>query len=132
MPLLFGVEPFVMDPELETLPTSQPLNDVVVWGSSIFYATRDEPVLVIAPYDQRLLDEFDGGAIHFCGASNHFIPALTAARAGCRWSWRTPSRYRLMQAGRWRCRWIAGRTMPCWLIYNGGMLSKNKNVLSGA
>lgn len=196
LPLLFGVEPFVMDPELETLPTSQPLNDVaairrlvaagipdltagygarvlemghrfieigrqypkigkyvfiyhpdlqgpmdiceVVWGSSIFYATRDEPALVkemlalvvatysafmrawerivpfredvnahwgmlhrgkimlrddsavnfsprmvrefIAPYDQQLLDEFGGGAIHFCGSGDHFIAEMSRLR----------------------------------------------------
>jgi hypothetical protein len=196
LPLLFGVEPFIMDAELETLPTSQPLNDVaairrlvaagvpdltggygarvmemgqrcveiarqypkiskyvfiyhpdlqgpmdiceVVWGSTIFYATRDEPVLVkeflelacatytaflrkweavvpfrqdgnahwgffhrgkimlrddsavnfsprmfrefIAPYDQRLLDEFGGGAIHFCGAGDHFMAEMSKLR----------------------------------------------------
>ena len=195
-PLLFGVEPFVMDAELETLPTSRPLNDVaairrlvdagvpdlmtgygarvmemgaryaeiarqyprigryvfiyhpdlqgpmdiceVVWGSAIFYAIRDEPALVkdllelavetyiafmrqwerivpfrengnthwglfyrgtimlrddsavnfsprmfrefIAPYDQRLLDEFGGGAIHFCGAGDHFISSMSQLR----------------------------------------------------
>jgi len=193
VPLLFGVEPFVMDADLETLPTSQPLNDLaairrlvaagapdltagygarvmemgqryieiareypkigkyvfiyhpdlqgpmdiceVVWGSAIFYAMRDDPTLVrdmlelaaatysafmrawekivpfredgnahwgmlhrgkimlrddsavnfsprmyrdfIAPYDQRLLDEFDGGAIHFCGTGDHFIEAMS-------------------------------------------------------
>ncbi len=196
VPLLFGVEPFVMDAELETLPTSRPLNDVaairrlvaagvpdlsagysarvmemghryseiarqyprigryvfiyhpdlqgpmdiceVVWGSAIFYAARDEPALVkellnlacatytafmraweqivpfredgnahwgmfhrgkimlrddsatnfsprmfrefIAPYDQRLLDEFGGGAIHFCGAGDHFMPQMSQLR----------------------------------------------------
>ncbi len=196
VPLLFGVKPFVMDAELETLPTSQPLNDVaaicrlvaagvpdltagygarvmemgrryaeiarqypkigkyvfiyhpdlqgpmdiceVVWGSTLFYATQDDPGLVkdmlalavatysafmrawekvapcredgnahwgmfhrgkimlrddsavnfsprmyrefIAPYDQRLLDEFGGGAIHFCGTGDHFIPILSELR----------------------------------------------------
>jgi hypothetical protein len=196
VPLLFGVEPFIMDVEQETLPTSQPLNDVaairrlvaagvpdlsagygacvmemgqhyveigrqypkigkyvfiyhpdlqgpmdvceVIWGSSIFYAMHDDPALVkgmlelasatycafmrkwetvvpfrqdgnahwgmfhrgsimlrddsavnfsarmfrefIAPYDQRLLDEFGGGAIHFCGAGDHFIPEMSQLR----------------------------------------------------
>ena len=27
----------------------------------------------IEPYDQRLLDEFGGGAIHFCGKGDHYI-----------------------------------------------------------
>jgi hypothetical protein len=192
IPLLYGVEPFVMDEELDTLPTSQPFNDVdaikrlldagvpdiyqgygakvlemgrrytaiaeqypkigkyvhiyhpdlqgpmdiceVVWGSSIFYALYDQPDLVkallelvtetyirfmkawievvpfreggnahwglyhrgslmirddsamnlsldmvqeyIRPYDQRLLKEFGGGAIHFCGKGDHYAPML--------------------------------------------------------
>ncbi len=195
-PLLFGVEVFVMDEELETLPTSRPLNDKaairrlidagvpdlatgygarvremgarfveiarqypkigryvfvyhpdmqgpmdiceVVWGSTIFYAALDEPALVkellelavatyvafmrkwekivpfrpegnahwglyhrgnimlrddsamnfskrmyqelIGLYDQRLLDEFGGGAIHMCGKADHYIPAMSELR----------------------------------------------------
>jgi hypothetical protein len=193
LPLLFGVEPFVMDEELDTLPTSRPLHDVdaierlvdagvpdiyrgygsrvlkmgehykaiaeeypkigkyvhiyhpdlqgpmdiceVVWGSSIFYSLYDRPDLVkallelvtetyikflrawveivpfreggnvhwglfhkgnimlrddsamnlspdvydefIRPYDQRLLNEFGGGAIHFCGRGDHYIPSMS-------------------------------------------------------
>jgi hypothetical protein len=192
IPLLFGVEPFVMDEALDTLPTSWPLNDVdairrlvdagvpelrggytervlemgaryveiareypkvgryvhiyhpdlqgpmdiceVVWGSTIFYAMVDRPELVhalleivtrtyirfmrawlevvplnpngnahwgfyhrgnvmlrddsamnlspamfdrfVRPYDQRLLDEFGGGAIHFCGKGDHYVDRL--------------------------------------------------------
>ncbi len=30
----------------------------------------------ILPYDQRLLDEHGGGAIHFCGKGDHFISLL--------------------------------------------------------
>jgi hypothetical protein len=193
IPLLFGVKPFVMDEELNTLPTSWPLQDLetikrivdagvpeikggyaepvlemgafyaeiaasypkigrhvhiyhpdfqgpmdiceVVWGSTIFYAIYDHPELVhalleivtqtyrrfmrawldvvpfergfnahwglfhkgnimlrddsamnlspdmfdefIRPYDQRLLDEFGGGAIHFCGKGDHYIERLS-------------------------------------------------------
>jgi hypothetical protein len=196
IPLLFGVELFVMDEATNTLPTSWPLNDVaaierivaagvpdlqrgygamvlemarryaaiakrypkigryvqiyhpdvqgpmdiceVVWGSTIFYALYDRPDLVkallelvtetytrfmrawikivpfrqpgnahwglyhrgnlmlrddsamnlsldmfkefIRPYDQRLLDEFGGGAIHFCGKGDHYAPALAEMR----------------------------------------------------
>jgi hypothetical protein len=32
------------------------------------------------PYDQRLLDEFGGGAIHFCGRGDHYIEGLGALR----------------------------------------------------
>jgi hypothetical protein len=31
----------------------------------------------IRPYDQKLLTEFHGGAIHFCGKGDHFIPMLS-------------------------------------------------------
>ena len=34
----------------------------------------------VRPYDQRLLDEFGGGAIHFCGHGDHFVPSLTQMR----------------------------------------------------
>lgn len=34
----------------------------------------------IVPYDQRLMDEFDGGAIHFCGRGEHFIPHAVKIR----------------------------------------------------
>ena len=32
------------------------------------------------PYEQLLLDEFGGGAIHFCGRGSHFVPAAAAMR----------------------------------------------------
>jgi hypothetical protein len=31
----------------------------------------------IKPYDQRLLDAFGGGAIHFCGRGDHFIASMS-------------------------------------------------------
>ena len=34
----------------------------------------------IRPYDQRLLDEFGGGAIHFCGHGDHFIAPMCSMR----------------------------------------------------
>lgn len=196
VPLLFGVKPFIMDEELNTLPTSQPLNDTdavrrlvdagvpdlhrgfgqrvlemgqryveiarqyprigryvyiyhpdlqgpmditeVVWGSTFFISLYEEPELVksflelatetysaflrawlqivpfrplanahwgylyrgnimlrddsamnlsaamveefVRPYDQRLLDEFGGGAIHFCGRGDHYIASLAEMR----------------------------------------------------
>ena len=30
----------------------------------------------VRPYDQRLLDAFDGGGIHFCGRGDHFIARI--------------------------------------------------------
>lgn len=30
----------------------------------------------VRPYDQRLLDAFGGGGIHFCGRGDHFIPQV--------------------------------------------------------
>ncbi len=193
MPSLFGAEPFVMDEELNTLPTSRPLDgadairraldagvpdlrtgdgarvlemgeryaqiaarypgigrhvhvyhpdmqgpmDIVelLWGSSIFYALYDQPELVhellelitqtytafmrewqkviapgnghsahwgflhggrimlrddsamnlspemidefVLPYDGRLLKEFGGGGIHFCGRGDHYVESMS-------------------------------------------------------
>jgi hypothetical protein len=31
------------------------------------------------PYDQKLLEHFDGGIVHFCGRGDHYIPALCRA-----------------------------------------------------
>lgn len=194
IPSLFGVELFMMDEELDTLPTSKPLagglEDIkkivdqgvpdinqrlgqkvfnmaeryleimeqypalgehvylyhpdlqgpmdiceVLWGSDLFLDIMDEPQLVhqlleiitqtyidfmdkwqelvpfnrndievhwslmhqghimlrddsamnfspemfdefIRPYDQKLLDEFGGGAIHFCGRGDHYIASV--------------------------------------------------------
>jgi hypothetical protein len=196
LPLLFGVEPFVMEDRLDTLPTSRPLHDSaairrvvdarapdlrrgygervfemgerfveigrsyprigahvhiyhpdlqgpldiceIVWGTPLFYALYDDPVLVrellelvtetysrflrawaeivpfhpagnvhwavyhrgsivlrldsamnlsgehyeafSKPYDQRLLDEFGGGVVHFCGRGTHFIRGMCELR----------------------------------------------------
>ncbi len=196
VPSFFGAELFEMDEELDTLPTSRPLDDPsaiqrildagvpdihrgygsqvwpmaerflelgraypkigqyvqiyhpdfqgpldiceLLWGSTIFYALYDQPERVkallesvtqtyialmrawikivpfraegnthwglfhrgslmlrddsamnlsramfdefVRPYDQRLLDEFGGGAIHFCGKGQHFIASLAQMR----------------------------------------------------
>jgi uroporphyrinogen-III decarboxylase len=34
----------------------------------------------VRPYDQRLLDEFGGGAIHFCGRGDHYIARMSTLR----------------------------------------------------
>jgi hypothetical protein len=34
----------------------------------------------VLPYDQLLLDEFGGGAIHFCGKGDHFITSMSGLR----------------------------------------------------
>ena len=196
IPLLFGVQPFLMDKNADTLPTSHPLQDKaairqlinagvpdlqqgfgrrvlemgeffaavaeeyprigqyvhvyhpdlqgsmdiceIVWGSSLFLDIYDEPQLVhdflslivetyiafmrlwqgihppkrwgsvhwgmhlngsimlredlatnfspgmvkqfILPYEQKLLDSFGGGGIHFCGRGDHFIALLSELR----------------------------------------------------
>ncbi len=193
IPRLFGVEPFIMPEEANTLPGSLPWNNIdairrivdagvpdlqrgyaphvlamaeryqeiarqypaigqyvhiyhpdfqgpmdiceIIWGSQFFYALYDVPDLVkalleiitetyikfmcawveivpfrsggnahwglfhrgnimlrddsamnlsaamfdefIRPFDQRLLDEFGGGAIHFCGRGDHYIASMS-------------------------------------------------------
>ena len=34
----------------------------------------------IKPFDQRLMDTFGGGAVHFCGRGDHFIESLATTR----------------------------------------------------
>lgn len=34
----------------------------------------------VRPFDQRLLDEFGGGAVHFCGRGDHYIATLSTMR----------------------------------------------------
>lgn len=34
----------------------------------------------VEPYDQRLLDEFGGGALHFCGKGDHYIARISEMR----------------------------------------------------
>jgi hypothetical protein len=34
----------------------------------------------VRPYDQRLLDEFGGGAVHFCGRGDHYIASMCRMR----------------------------------------------------
>lgn len=34
----------------------------------------------IRPYDQRLLNELGGGAVHFCGRGTHFVPKLAGMK----------------------------------------------------
>ena len=37
----------------------------------------------VAPYDGRLLREFGGGAIHFCGKGDHYIAQAAALPGVC-------------------------------------------------
>ena len=46
-------------------------------GMNLSPAMCDEFML---PYDQRLLDEFGGGAIHFCGRGDHYIENMCRLR----------------------------------------------------
>jgi uroporphyrinogen-III decarboxylase len=34
----------------------------------------------VEPYDQRLLNEFGGGALHFCGKGDHYIARIPEMR----------------------------------------------------
>lgn len=48
----------------------------------------------VRPYDQRLLDEFDGGGIHFCGCGDHFIAKVADISGVCAVNMTQPERNR--------------------------------------
>ena len=66
-----------------------PLNDIAVHWSMLHRGQimlRDDSAMnlspsmfdeFIKPYDQELLHEFNGGAIHFCGKGDHFIESAS-------------------------------------------------------
>ncbi len=49
---------------------------IMIRDNSAMNLSRDMVVEFILPYDQLLLDRFNGGAIHFCGKGDHFIRDL--------------------------------------------------------
>jgi len=49
-------------------------------NDSLMNLSADTYVELIRPMDQRLLDEFGGGGIHFCGRGSHFIAAMSELR----------------------------------------------------
>ncbi len=46
---------------------------IVIRDDSAMNLSPDMFETFIKPYDQQLMTEFDGGAIHFCGRGDHFI-----------------------------------------------------------
>jgi hypothetical protein len=87
IPTLFGAELFVMDEPLNTLQTTRPLGWATHWGmmhaGKIMMRTDSgmnfSPNMYeefFRPYDQRLLNELGGGAVHFCGRGSHYIASM--------------------------------------------------------
>lgn len=71
------------------VPESEPYS--VHWGllhkgrlmirnDSLMNLSPDIYTQFVRPLDQRLFDEFGGGAIHFCGRGSHFIADMSAMR----------------------------------------------------
>ncbi len=50
---------------------------VMLREDSLTNFSRDMYVELFRPFDQRILDEFGGGAVHFCGKGDHYIDAIT-------------------------------------------------------
>jgi hypothetical protein len=49
---------------------------LVLREDSLMNLSPETYVEFIRPMDQRLLKEFDGGGVHYCGRGDHFVPAL--------------------------------------------------------
>jgi hypothetical protein len=50
---------------------------VMLREDSLVNLSPDMYTEFVRPFDQRILDEFGGGAIHFCGKCDHVIEAMT-------------------------------------------------------
>jgi len=50
---------------------------LMIRNDSLMNISSEMYVEFVRPFDQRLFDEFDGGAIHFCGRGDHFIEAMS-------------------------------------------------------
>ncbi|HEY3324717.1 MAG TPA: hypothetical protein VGP72_29970 [Planctomycetota bacterium] len=53
---------------------------LMIRNDSLMNLSPELYVEFVQPHDQRLLDEFGGGAIHFCGRGSHYIPAISHTR----------------------------------------------------
>lgn len=51
---------------------------IILRDDSAMNLSPDMYAEFIRPYDQRLLKIFGGGALHFCGRGDHFVPLATA------------------------------------------------------
>ena len=50
---------------------------VMIRDDSLMNFSRDMYIDIFRPFDQKILDEFGGGSIHFCGKGDHYIDAVT-------------------------------------------------------
>jgi uroporphyrinogen-III decarboxylase len=53
---------------------------LMIRNDSLMNLSPDLYVEYIRPLDQRLFDEFGGGAVHFCGKGSHYIAAMSEVR----------------------------------------------------
>ena len=53
---------------------------IVLRNDSLMNLSPDTYTEFVQPYDQRLLDEFGGGAVHFCGRGDHYIELMSRMR----------------------------------------------------
>ena len=50
---------------------------VMLRDDSLMNLSPESHVEFVRPFDQRILDEFGGGGIHFCGRGDHYIEAMS-------------------------------------------------------
>ncbi len=53
---------------------------LMVRNDSLMNLSPEQYVEFIRPQDQKLFDEFGGGAIHFCGRADHYIEPMSQVR----------------------------------------------------
>lgn len=53
---------------------------IALRNDSLMNLSEEMYVEFVRPFDQRILDEFGGGMVHFCGRGDHFIRAMSEMR----------------------------------------------------
>ncbi len=66
-----------VDPALSPHWGMMQAGELMIRNDSLMNISGEMYVEFVRPYDQRLFDEFAGGAIHFCGRGDHFIEAMS-------------------------------------------------------
>ena len=81
--ILFMKKWFTLVPQRQDYSTHWGLmfkGKLMIRNDSLMNLSAQAYIDFIRPFDQCLLDEFGGGAIHFCGRGDHYVEAMSSLR----------------------------------------------------